>query len=122
MRAELKLFHLAAQCLRRGIRVERNGIARSSRTQNSTRRFRISVTNEQNGMTRIFHDAAREDIGERFGRHHSARQRIHSPCPCRRIVDGLSREYKRGNILKQLQTRKLAPRLIGPPVINFRHF
>ena len=73
-------------------------------------------------MLRNFDHPSRKNVGERFGRHHPARKGIDATGACRRIIDVLAIQDKWRYVLHQLHTRALPARLIGPPIVNLRHF
>src|SRR3954453_6375458 len=122
MRAELKLLNMTAQRLRPLVRIKRDGVTGFSCPQNSSRRFRIRVTDKQNRMLRNFEETAGENIGQGFGSHHPAGKRINAAGTRWRIVDRLTIKNKGGDILEQLQPRPLPASLVGATIINLRHF
>src|SRR5437870_13893788 len=99
MCAELKLLDVTAQCLRRFVGIERNAVAGFGGAQNSTGRFRVSVADEQNRVLWNSDQAACENIGKRFWRHHSAGKRVNAAAARRRIVNGLAVQDKGRYIL-----------------------
>src|SRR6266404_6172810 len=66
--------------------------------------------------------AARENIGKRFRRHHSTGKRVNAAGAGRRFVNGLAVQDKGRDILHQLQTWPSPARLIGPAIVHLRHF
>ena len=122
MRAELELLDLAAQTAARAS--SGSSETRSSGLgsfENAGGRFRIGITDEKNRVLRVFEDAARENIRERFRRHHSARERVDSPGPRGRVVDRLAVENERLDLLEQLQAWKQPAGRQRPAIVNLGH-
>jgi len=82
--------------------MDTNAVAGFGGAQNSTGRFRISVADEQNRVLRNSDQAACENIGKRFWRHHSAGKRVNAAGAGGRVVDRLPIEDERRNIMHQL--------------------
>src|SRR5204863_9961767 len=101
MCAKLKLLNMTSQRLRRLVLIKRDCVTGFSCPQNSSRRLRIRVTDKQNRMLRNFDDAAGKNIGQGFGSHHPAGKRINAAGARWRIVDRLTIENKRGDILQE---------------------
>src|SRR6202011_6160328 len=122
MRAELKLFDVTAHALRCCARIKRHLIVRQRVSQNPSGRFRISVTDKENGMPWLIDDSLRENVGERFRRHHSARERVYAASACSCVVNSLGVQDKWAKFVEQLQTRKMAATHSRAPIINVADF
>src|SRR5437764_969655 len=90
MSAELKLFEVTADPLRRFVRIKRDEIPHLRGAEQACGRLRIGVTDEENIMLWVLDDPARENIRERFRRHHSAGERVEPSRTRGRIVNGLA--------------------------------
>ena len=73
-------------------------------------------------MARIFDDATRKNIGERFRRHHPTRKGMNAACAHGRVVNRLRIQNKWAQIVEQLQPRQLASARIRAAIVNFGHF
>src|SRR5438034_11350261 len=90
MRAELKLLDVAADALRRLIRVERDFVVWLRVSQNPSRRLGIRIADEKDRVLWIFEKTSRKDTGEGFWCHHAARQRVNSSGAGGRAMHGLA--------------------------------
>src|SRR5207237_6609100 len=61
--------------------------------QNSGGRFRISVTNEENGMPWLIDDSLRENVRKCFWSHHPAGERVNTSRPCRSEERRVGKEW-----------------------------
>src|SRR5205085_11319416 len=98
-----KLLNLATQRLRWLVRVQRDHVPRTRRLQNTRRRFRVGKTDKEYRVLWIFDHAPCENIGERFGSHHSAGKRVKPAPASRRVANGLAIENEGSDFLHQLQ-------------------
>ena len=62
VRAELKLLDVTAHSLRRAFRIDRYFFIGQGVPQNTSRRFRIGITYEENRMARLIDHSLRENV------------------------------------------------------------
>src|SRR5207237_3516339 len=118
VRGELKLFDVTTHALRRFAWIKRYLFVWQGVAQNSGGRFRISVTNEENGMPWLIDDSLRENVGKCFWSHHPAGERVNTSRPCSSLVNGFGVQNKRAQFIHQLQTRKLTPSRLRAKIVN----
>src|SRR2546423_7660894 len=87
MCAELELFDVAADPLRRFIGIKRHLAAWPGITQKAGGRLRICVSHKEDRVLRVLNDSSGKNIGERSGNHHAAGENVHTSATYRRIAD-----------------------------------
>src|SRR5205085_5685644 len=69
-------------------------------------------------MPWLIDNPLREDVGERFRRHHPARKRVNATCSCPRVVNRFGVQNKWAYFVEQLQARKLPPPHLCASIVN----
>ena len=108
VRAELKLLQMATHASCGLFRIKRDLVVRFRLTQNAGRRFRIGVADKKSNAADSRCHLSRENIRERFRRHHSTLESVNAPGTRRCVADGFSIQNEWIDISHQLQSQQIA--------------